>query len=259
MELIGLICAAVAILALAIGICIEYIDNNTVEYENFSMRYSKRVRIVHLADLHFPRQAVDCGELLKKIASLAPDLAVITGDLVCRNADPEASGAYAFLEQLTALCPVYFVTGNHEAEHRYIKALYDGLAARGVTVLDGSCATFEKYGRTICIAGVSEGGTPPELPQGECILLVHRPERAARLVQKEGLCPELVLAGHAHGGQFRLFGRGLYATGQGVFPKYTSGKYLLTRKTRLIVSRGIGKSRFPFRFNNRPHVPVIDF
>ncbi len=86
------------------------------------------------------------------------------------------------------------------------------------------------------------------------ILLAHRPEYFADYIAAGA---DLTLSGHAHGGQFRfpLIG-GLIAPGQGLFPKYDAGLYT-ENGSSLIVSRGIGNSLFPFRFNNRPEVVLI--
>ena len=69
---------------------------------------------------------------------------------------------------------------------------------------------------------------------------------------------DLTVAGHAHGGQFRLpLVGGLVAPNQGLFPKYDAGVYT-EGNTNMVVSRGIGNSLFPFRFNNRPEVVLIE-
>ncbi len=69
---------------------------------------------------------------------------------------------------------------------------------------------------------------------------------------------DLVLSGHAHGGQFRLpLIGGLAAPNQGLFPKYDAGLYV-EDYTNMIVSRGIGNSIVPFRFHNRPEVVLIE-
>ncbi|MGB4138298.1 MAG: metallophosphoesterase, partial [Saccharofermentanales bacterium] len=89
---------------------------------------------------------------------------------------------------------------------------------------------------------------------GFTVLLSHRPELFDVYVD----CGvDLVLSGHAHGGQFRLpFVGGIVAPDQGLFPKYDAGLYA-AESTNMIVSRGIGNSIIPFRFNNRPEVVLI--
>ena len=69
---------------------------------------------------------------------------------------------------------------------------------------------------------------------------------------------DLVLCGHAHGGQFRIpFAGGLWSPGQDFFPEYDSGIYI-EDNTQMVVSRGLGNSRFPFRVNNRPEIVVVE-
>ena len=87
------------------------------------------------------------------------------------------------------------------------------------------------------------------------VLLSHRPELFEEYA-KSGV--NLVIAGHAHGGQFRLpFVGGLFAPNQGFFPRYDSGLYE-KNNTKMVVSRGLGNSAVPIRFNNRPEIVVIE-
>ena len=66
-----------------------------------------------------------------------------------------------------------------------------------------------------------------------------------------------MLSGHAHGGQIRIPGiGGVYAPGQGFFPKYTSGEYAVG-DTTMIVSRGLGNSVLPLRVNDRPEIVIV--
>lgn len=90
---------------------------------------------------------------------------------------------------------------------------------------------------------------------GYTILLSHRPELFDTYVS----CGvSLVLSGHAHGGQFRLpLIGGLVAPNQGIFPKYDAGLYT-NGSTSMVVSRGIGNSIIPFRFNNRPEIVLVE-
>ena len=88
---------------------------------------------------------------------------------------------------------------------------------------------------------------------GYTILLSHRPELFDLYVETE---MDLVFSGHAHGGQFRLpFVGGLVAPNQGFFPKYDAGLFS-EGSTNMIVSRGVGNSIIPIRFNNRPEIIV---
>jgi len=91
--------------------------------------------------------------------------------------------------------------------------------------------------------------------KGFRLMLTHKPH-LIDAYQNSGA--DLVLSGHAHGGQVRLpFVGGLYAPGQGIFPRYTSGLYRLKNGVSMIVNRGLGDSQFPWRINNPPHVIVI--
>ena len=89
---------------------------------------------------------------------------------------------------------------------------------------------------------------------GYALVLSHRPE----LIDLYAECgADLVLCGHAHGGQVRLpFVGGLYAPGQGFFPAWDAGLYEMGG-TQMFVSRGLGNSSFPLRVNNRPEIVTI--
>ena len=87
------------------------------------------------------------------------------------------------------------------------------------------------------------------------ILLAHRPELFDTYVDA-GV--NLVFSGHAHGGQFRLpFIGGLVAPNQGFFPEYDAGLFF-EGVTTMIISRGVGNSIIPLRFNNRPEIVVAE-
>ena len=82
------------------------------------------------------------------------------------------------------------------------------------------------------------------LPNTFDVLLSHRPEFLTEYADEQ---LDLVLSGHAHGGQVRLpFIGGLVAPNQGVFPTYTAGLYE-EQNTSMVVSRGLGNSIIPQR------------
>ena len=91
-----------------------------------------------------------------------------------------------------------------------------------------------RKGEKLYIYGVCDIGNPlpNNIPQ-PAVLLVHHPEYAVKAANSRFLC---AVCGHAHGGQWRIFGRGVFAPHQGIFPKYTAGVI----DGRCIISRGTG-------------------
>lgn len=231
-------------------------------------------RIAQISDLHNAEFGEDNAILLQIISKTAPDAIVITGDLVdAQHTDIDI--ALAFAEEAVRIAPVYYVTGNHEASLSQYNELKTGLETVGVVALEDSVVQLEHRGVSVTLIGLSDPNftiksdmfneVPAmintklnDLMSGEksyTILLSHRPELFDTYV---GCGVDLVLSGHAHGGQFRLpLIGGLVAPNQGLFPKYDAGLYT-DGNTNMIVSRGIGNSVIPIRFNNRPEVVLVE-
>ena len=224
-------------------------------------------RIAHVSDLHNEEFGKENKRLIKLIKKSNPDIIVITGDLI-DSRDTNIEVALRFAEHAMEIAPCYYVTGNHEARVDEYKKLKDGLIELGVVVLENDSAIIEKSGDYIALLGTEDPSFKAgnnetvmtkalqEIASGEeyTILLSHRPELFN--IYSDYFI-DLVLAGHAHGGQFRLpFIGGLVAPDQGYFPQYDSGEYI-HRDTVMIVSRGIGNSIIPIRFNNRPEVVLV--
>lgn len=229
-------------------------------------------KIVQISDLHDAQIGENNEKLIAMTAETEPDCIVLTGDFVDSSRfHPERSLSVA--ESLVKIAPVYYVSGNHEAilpDEDY-QALTDGLRGLGVCVLEDESAELTRDGQSIRLIGLTDIGFHPGtleekkdalrtalsalLPEDEfSVTLAHRPELMD--VYTECGAP-LVLSGHAHGGQIRLPGiGGLIAPGQGLFPKYTEGKYE-ENGTTLVVSRGIGNSVLPLRVNDRPQIVVV--
>lgn len=229
-------------------------------------------RIAQVSDLHNAEFGDGNQRLLDMLREAEPDMIAITGDLI-DSRKTNIAVALAFAEEAVRIAPCYYVSGNHEArvpEYRELKA---GLEAAGVTVLDDARVEIEISGKSITVIGVNDPSFHAdyltsdaavmdrklsELPSEDAdftILLSHRPELFDTYVAHN---MDLVLTGHAHGGQFRLpLIGGLIAPNQGLFPKYDDGLYS-EGNTNMIVSRGLGNSIIPFRFNNRPEVVLIE-
>ncbi|MBE6916768.1 MAG: metallophosphoesterase [Ruminococcaceae bacterium] len=216
-------------------------------------------RIAHVSDLHNAEMGTNNEKLIAMLRQAEPDIIAITGDLMdSRDTDP--SVALHFCREAVKIAPVYYITGNHEVrlDSELYTRLLNGLKAAGVTVFEDTSVILTRDDASICLAGHQWGRAElvAEITDfdGYKILLSHTPED---LPVYAAAGYDLVLSGHAHGGQFRLpFIGGLFAPGQGFFPKYDSGLYQY-RDTQMVVSRGIGNSLFPLRFNNPPEVILI--
>ena len=229
-------------------------------------------RIAQVSDLHNARMGRNNQNLLALLEACQPDMIAITGDMIdSRHTDTEA--ALAFAREAVKIAPCYYVPGNHESRLSEYTDFKQKLAAAGVTVLENTAVTVERMGAGIVIQGVTDPAFQAayllgdeegimrtnlqSLPRedGYTVLLSHRPEMLDVYVEHGA---DLVLTGHAHGGQIRLpWIGGLYTPSQGLFPEYEDGAFTEQGVT-MIVSRGIGNSSFPLRVNNRPEVVIVE-
>lgn len=231
-------------------------------------------RIAQVSDLHNAEFGKGNIKLLELLSESKPDMIAITGDFV-DGRHPDLGVALSFAKGAVDIAPVYYVTGNHEAELSQYDELKTGLETIGVTVLEDETVQIKRDKEMITLIGLSDPnftlkgdlfGEAPAMVRTKLnsladdessyrILLSHRPE----LFESYARCNmDLVLSGHAHGGQFRLpLIGGLIAPNQGIFPKYDAGLFT-EGSTNMIVSRGLGNSIIPIRFNNRPEVIVIE-
>lgn len=178
--------------------------------------------------------------------------------------------ALEFLKEATAIAPTFYSLGNHEA---LVSGPIDlnAIEQTGTVLLhNGFC-----YWNGLIIGGLSsaacnasawslsrdmDNGNEPNLRwldkfshlQGFKILLCHHPEYYPKYIQETGT--DIILSGHAHGGQWRFFGRGMFAPGQGWFPKLTSGVH----DDRLVISRGLANTAGIPRICNPPELVIVD-
>ena len=245
------------------------------EYEVVSDRIPQGFegfRIAQVSDLHNAEFGEGNEKLIQLLSQTDPDVIVITGDLIdSRHTDIEI--ALDFARQAVKIAPVYYVSGNHEARVREYEDLKMGLAEAGVVILEIQKAQITREGESITLMGIDDPSFQEDYLFGDSesvarqaienlqnesdeytILLSHRPELFDLYVDT-GM--DLVFSGHAHGGQFRLpFVGGLVAPNQGFFPKFDEGRFT-EENTTMIVSRGVGNSIIPIRFNNRPEIVLV--
>ena len=231
--------------------------------------------LCQVSDVHNEARGEGNAALLRALREAAPDLICITGDFLdSRRTDLDF--ALELAGQLAEIAPAVYVTGNHEARLKDLSALEAGLAARGVQVLRDDWTPLARGGEEIALLGLDDPGfaagedwTLAEgLDQTQArlsallaqagdrfsLVLSHRPELLPAYAEAGA---DLVLSGHAHGGQVRLPGiGGLFAPGQGILPRLTSGVHA-RGETRLVVSRGLGNSSFPLRVFNPPEIVTV--
>ena len=270
-----LIVSVLVILCLGIWTLWGNIALEVNEYEIVSDRIPEAFagfRIAQVSDLHNKDFGEGYGQLLTLLSQINPDIIVVTGDLIdSRQTDLDIALEFAW--QAGKIARVYYVSGNHEARVPEYEDLKIGLVKAGVVILENKKVQITREGESITLMGIDDPSFQEDYlfgdsesvarqaitdlqneSDGYTILLSHRPELFGLYVETK---MDLVFSGHAHGGQFRLpFVGGLVAPNQGFFPKYDAGQFT-EENTTMIVSRGVGNSIIPIRFNNRPEIVLV--
>lgn len=227
-------------------------------------------RIVQLSDLHGSRFGENNARLLEAVAAEGPDIIALTGDFLDEGeTERELPELEALVRELSAIAPVYFVSGNHDWASGEAYTLFETLEAAGAVCLRNEHLRLERGGDSIVLAGVDDPNGPAEMaepdefvaslrqeaPDSFVLLLAHRAYWAERYPE---LDVDLILCGHTHGGIVRLpFVGGLAASNMGLFPEYDAGLFELPSYT-LFISRGLGNSVPLPRFLNTPEVVFIE-
>ena len=264
-----LIVLSLVIGGLLLGFIIRGLDETLaiVTYVIESDKISQPVKIAVIADLH----SCDYGEnqkiLVDSIREEKPDLIVMVGDILDEKLAED--NAMIFMEQIGEAYPCYYVSGNHEYWGGQVEAIKLQIEDYNIQVLEGDHVTLDLAGTRIGISGIDDPKVGREIWDSQLeaaaegidtmqynLLLSHRPEKF-EVYNAYGF--DLVISGHAHGGQWRLPGliNGLFAPNQGLFPAYAGGVYT-GGDQQMIVSRGLAKesTRVP-RFYNRPELVMI--
>lgn len=263
-------------------------QNRTIQTTKYEIKSDKLpkafdgFKIVQLSDVHNDYYGERLAELVAKVESEKPDIIAITGDLVDAQRY-NVENTLAFIDEIKNIAPIYFVYGNHDLGingDAYYERMVEELEERGVKILNIKSSTIVKENESINIVGIQDPSTLYGIERlealdtyeeknkamieevldnkinknGFTLMLAHRPEYF-KIYKDYDL--DLVLTGHAHGGQFRIpFIGGVYAPNQGIFPKYTSGIHE-ENDTSMIISRGLGNSRFPIRIFNTPEIVSV--
>ena len=219
------------------------------------------------------------GEIVAQLAEIKPDVILISGDL-CESMEGKRGTherhGFGFLAEAAKIAPTFYSLGNHEigASHRQLRhpsssptergrlhpTWRDAIRETGAILLDEDAVHW----RGITVGGLGSALHRPDrapdtawvkrfaAQKGYKLLLCHHPEYFDRYLRDLDI--DLVVSGHAHGGQWRVFGRGVYAPDQGLLAKYTHG----THEGRLVISAGVANSVAPIpRLFNPREIVVI--
>jgi len=259
------------------GICVSaFWQGLTVKvYTETTEKVSSPIRMAVITDLHSTFYGDKQKALINVIHKQNPDVILLVGDI----ADDEMphDGTKQLLSVIGTEYPCFYVAGNHEYWSCEVDSIKEMIRSYGVTVLEGDTELIQLGNQQLRLCGVDDpdrfsptyfvdnGSAKSWQEQLDAckaeandniysVLLSHRPELAEEY-RDSGF--DLVLAGHAHGGQVRIPGilNGLYAPNQGSFPKYAGGRYELG-ETTMIVSRGLSIGRIP-RVFNPPELVIV--
>lgn len=236
------------------------------------------IRIALVTDLHSCAYGEGQKDLIDAIVREAPDVVLLGGDIFDNVLDD--GNTEHFLSGIVGKYACYYVTGNHEfwSGQQNFAAKMAILGKYNIPILSGKSEMLTVNGQTVRLCGVDDPEAYTIAAEGETvvgfadqltivapadgddmctILLSHRPEYFETYAA-HGF--DLILCGHAHGGQWRIpfLLNGLYAPNQGLFPKYAGGKYEREGSV-MIVSRGLARETTCVpRIWNRPELVIID-
>ncbi|MBE6578165.1 MAG: hypothetical protein E7653_08555 [Ruminococcaceae bacterium] len=248
-------------------------------YKIHTGSFGRSVRFALLSDLH-SKEGRKIDGIIKLVAEARPDYILMPGDIFERldgTLQSDKESGYELIRRSREIAPVIYSIGNHEnggirswdkLKWNKIKCIPKYYAPADVEKIEGSGAVIVDDGYVV-IDGIAFGGVASGLINisrgplldwidGFCaldmpkVLLCHHPEYYPEYLKGRDI--DLIVSGHAHGGQWRVFGRGVFAPGQGLFPKYTEGVH----DGKLVVSRGLKPSGVIPRFFNPPEVVIID-
>lgn len=227
--------------------------------------FQKKLTFALVSDLHgqSPEKVI---EILKEER---PDYILLAGDIFERlngERNEKYENGLTLLEESAKIAPTFYSTGNHEdggirswqskwkhtvKDRKYDARCREDIEKSGVVFLEDGFVLKDGIAFGGLMSGIINEEKKPNVAWLEdfCkvdapkVLICHHPEYYEKYLKDRDI--DLIVSGHAHGGQWRIFGRGVFAPGQGLFPKYTKGVH----GGNLVVSTGLKKSGIPRFFN----------
>ena len=259
---------------IAVIIIFSAFDNRlkTVNYKLKTDKIQSDIKLALITDLHCCLYGENQSQLIDAIDKNKPDAVLLGGDIF--DDYYINNNSHILIDNIARKYKTYYVSGNHEWWSGNMYQYFNDLENAGVTILRGNSDILNINDNNIVINGIDD----PEVnvydktfktyeqqleetgkslnPEYYNVLLTHRPENANQYFDYDF---DLVLSGHAHGGQGRIpfILNGLYAPNQGFFPELAGGIYDFDNK-KLIVSRGLSRENTELpRIFNRPELIFV--
>ncbi len=233
------------------------------QYKISSNKINDEIKIVLMSDLHNANYGKNMHKIVDIVRKENPDAILMPGDMCEEHA--EQNRTFELLNELKEW-HCYLSTGNHDEYRPDLEQLKQKIRETGTIVLDNKTSVLKIKHTSLEIVGIPCLLKEEEFDVNDInalfktdyyrILLSHRPHWVRLYSQCN--C-DMVVTGHAHGGQWRIpfTKQGLIAPGQGIFPKYTDGIHVINGR-KLIISRGLVRHYhgIPRLFNN-PEIVII--
>lgn len=253
--------------------CMFDVRLKTVHYKIFTEKIKSSIKIALITDLHSCKYGNNQKQLINAVKKENPDIILLGGDIFDDKISDK--NAEIFIEYISTKYPCYYVTGNHEYWSNRIDEMLEKIKSYNVKILDGKTEIIKIRNQEINISGIDDPDAENYTDKGEVfysqleeieknknndlftILLAHRPSYIKSYLEYNF---DLVLSGHAHGGQWRIpfLLNGLFAPDEEWFPKYAGGQYIFDNG-QMIVSRGLAReSTIVPRIFNRPELVIVE-
>lgn len=249
-ALVVTVCAAAAVAA---EVYREVHTTQLVTETTVTNKLTGELRIMQLSDIHMRDDPAQLASIVTQVRDAGPHLIVIAGDtLNTRNEtlDP-LKELFSRLAELGI--PMYAVLGNHDHWSRDLPQLVELYTRHGIKLIDNEHEVITGEFGSFTLVGAGDAYTDHAhldqalkgAPGGFRFLLTHSPEI---LPQLEKADIDYAVCGHTHGGQVAMpFIGAIHVPGQGLFPKYSRGRYQVG-KAALYIDSGVGVTGMDLRF-----------
>lgn len=227
----------------------NHLSIHNLQFDSFPKSFGT-INMLFISDIH---RRIVSDRLLEQVSTKI-DFVVIGGDLTEKGVPFHR--VESNIQRLKKVAPVYFVFGNNDYEVGK-NELEQILLKNGVKLLNNTSATLSSQtGEVLELLGVEDMSEERDrldlalkssTKNSFKILISHNPDIHQKVLKKDGI--SLILSGHTHGGQIRLFGFGLYE----------KGKIHYLKNTIILISNGYGTSGIPLRLGAPAEAHMIQF